>query len=85
MISVAKLSDRKSELAAGRLWQRLHLRGTTLELATQPLNQLSEIIDRQHRLGAASAISQQVPALIGQSRHPVLAFRPGYPTRQATA
>jgi hypothetical protein len=38
-------------LAAGRVWQKLHLSATTRGLAMQPLNQPIEMIDRERQTG----------------------------------
>ena len=44
LIAVSDRYDRKAMLAAGRVWQRLHLSATARGLAMQPLNQPIEMI-----------------------------------------
>ena len=51
LIAVRDRYDRLSAIAAGRAWQRLHLRATAQGLAMQPLNQPIEMIDRERRAG----------------------------------
>jgi len=43
-------------MQAGRPWQRLHLRATTQGLAMQPLDQLTELADREVMLGSVSRL-----------------------------
>ncbi len=43
--------DNVQRLAAGQLWQRLHLSATTQGLAMQPLCQIAERIDREQATG----------------------------------
>jgi nitroreductase len=47
LIAVRDLYDRRQALQAGRLWQRLHLLATARGLATQPINQPVELVDRE--------------------------------------
>ena len=51
LIVVRDRYDRPSALAAGRVWQRLHLDGTLRGMAMQPLNQAVEMIDRDRQQG----------------------------------
>ena len=53
LIAVSDRYDRKATLAAGRIWQRLHLSATARGLAMQPLNQPIEMIDRERQTGQA--------------------------------
>ncbi len=65
LIAVRDLYDREQALHAGRLWQRLHLQGTLLGLAMQPLNQLPECADRELQLGKPREFSKALAALFG--------------------
>ena len=64
MLFVKDPYDRVQSLQAGRLWQRLHLTGTLLGLAMQPLNQIPEAIDREKQLGKPAAMAASVATLL---------------------
>jgi hypothetical protein len=69
-------------LECGRLWQRIHLWGTTRGLAFQPLNQMNERVDRERQLGIQPVFGEAVRALIDDDRwQALMPFRIGYPTR----
>lgn len=86
MILVRDPYDRAQALAAGRLWQRLHLQGTVRGLAMQPLNQIPEMIDRERQLGRAPATATRIAPLLTQADwRPTFGFRLGYPTRLVPA
>lgn len=71
-------------LAAGRLWQRLHLEATARGVAMQPLNQLMERADRDRAAGRASPAADTLAALVGDSRwSAVFGFRAGWPEQPA--
>ena len=81
VIVVDALDDRSGQVAAGRLWQRLHLAFTAEGLAAQPMNQVPEMVDRDRQLerngpwmGRASVFSEGQGAV-------TFGFRYGYPTR----
>lgn len=86
LLTVPDRHDRAQALAAGRLWQRLHLQATALGLAAQPLNQLVETADREAQLGrppqAANQLAQLLPPGAGQA---TFSFRLGYAARPAAA
>lgn len=85
-IAVRDLYDREQALAAGRLWQRLHLTAVTLGLAMQPLNQLPERIDRERRLGKAPVTMGVLASLLREpDRRATFTFRFGWPLRSAPA
>lgn len=85
-IAVRDLYDMESTLAAGRLWQRLHLLLTAQGLAAQPLNQPIKLGDRDLALGRNSAVRQQLAAIVdAEDWQPTLLFRAGYPVDPATA
>ncbi|MBI3089480.1 MAG: hypothetical protein HYY96_02345 [Candidatus Tectomicrobia bacterium] len=71
-------------LRCGRLWQRLHLWGTTQDLAMQPMNQAIERAEREAVLGVEPTIGKALEELIGEPRwKPLMIFRLGYPTLPA--
>ncbi|MEX0810286.1 MAG: hypothetical protein WD044_16290 [Dongiaceae bacterium] len=64
MIAVGDLYDMPNTIAAGRLWQRLHLLLTANGIAAQPLNQPVEIVDRQRALGREPVMANALAELI---------------------
>jgi len=75
---------RAQRLAAGRLWQRVHLLATARGVAGQPLSQLVERRDREVELGLAPRFGDVLRTLVGDADwHAVLPFRLGYPERAA--
>lgn len=71
-------------LQVGRLWQRMHLRGTVDGLAMQPLNQTVERRDRELSLEIAPDIGQALAALMPEPGwQAVMPFRVGYPAETA--
>jgi hypothetical protein len=79
-IAVDDLYDRAHQLAAGRLWQRLHLAITDAGLAAQPLNQLPELVDRARQRGADGAReAASVDAFADRGGHVAFCFRFGRP------
>ena len=86
VIAVRDLYDMESALAAGRLWQRLHLLLTVQGLAAQPLNQPIKLGDRDIALGRNPAVRQQLSEIIeADGWQPTLLFRAGYPIDPAIA
>lgn len=84
MILVPDLYDRPGTLAAGRVWQRLHLWATTQGLAMQPLNQPPEVVDRVRARGDRPDLADALAELIGEPGwHPTFVFRAGYSERPA--
>ena len=73
--------DNAQRLAAGQLWQRLHLYATTQGLAVQPLCQAPERVDREQATGGAPVFTRGLGELLPEpSGQAVMAFRIGYPT-----
>jgi len=73
--------DPVQRLRCGRVWQRMHLWGTTQGLALQPLNQMCERADRERQLGIPPVFGNAVSALIGDGGwQAIMPFRLGYPT-----
>lgn len=84
MLLVRDRLDMAQAIAAGRVWQRLHLALTAQGLAAQPLNQPIEMIDRNQMLGRSDEFS---PALGAFARaggwEPTFVFRLGYASHAA--
>ncbi len=86
VISVRDRYDRPQALAAGRLWQRIHLEASTASIAMHPLNQPVETIDRERELGKEAKSEARLTAITKDaSWQPTFVFRGGYPTRSALA
>lgn len=84
LILVRDPYDVGQAVAAGRLWQRLHLWATTEGIAMQPLGQATALVDRERQLGRPPTMAKTLAALVGTSdSRAMLAFRLGYPTRPA--
>ena len=79
VIAVDDLDDRAGQVAAGRLWQRLHLALTAEGLAGHPLNQLPEMVDRDRQLGRDGGWRATVHRLSGGAGQATFAFRYGIP------
>lgn len=76
--------DNAQRLAAGRLWQRLHLYATTQGLAMQPLCQVPERVDRERATGGDPVFTRGIAGLLPEpGGQAVMAFRIGYPTLAA--
>lgn len=86
MISVLDRYDRPQTLAAGRLWQRIHLTASAAGLAMHPLNQPAETIDRERQLDKEAASEARLANIVkNPGWHPTFCFRGGYPAREAIA
>jgi len=81
LILVNDLYDRNQQVAAGRLWQRLHLAMTVEGVAAHPMNQLPELVDRDLDLGKDRGWCKALRAISGGLLQATFAFRFGYPTR----
>lgn len=78
--------DRAQALAAGRLWQRIHLTASAAGLAMHPLNQPVETIDRERQLGGEAKSEARLAAVTGDATwQPTFVFRGGYAAREAPA
>ena len=83
VITVTDLYDRRAQVAAGRVWQRLHRAMTAQGLAAQPMNQLPEVVDREHQTGKGSGRTARALKTISGGRGLVtFAFRMGLPESQ---
>jgi hypothetical protein len=86
VLLVRDASDVAQRLAAGRVYQRLHLWATVKGLAMQPLNQVVERAERERVTSRPGPLSMGLARLVADpSWHPVMPFRIGYPTAPAPA
>ncbi len=86
LISVRDRYDRPQALAAGRLWQRLHLSASAAGIAMHPLNQPVETIDRERQLEKEAKSEARLAAIVKNPEwQPTFCFRGGYPTRDVIA
>jgi hypothetical protein len=84
ILAVHDSMDNIQRLQCGQVWQRIHLWGTTQNLAMQPLNQMCERTDRERQLGIESVFGKAVSELIGDNQwQAIMPFRLGYPTLEA--
>lgn len=84
IILVRNRLDMAQAIAAGRVWQCLHLTATADGLAAQPLNQPVEIIDRNQMLGRQDTFGPALRAIANaKDWEPTFVFRLGYAKRQA--
>jgi nitroreductase len=83
VLTATRPDDRRTQLDAGRLLQRIHLTATTHGVALQHMNQVTERIDREAATGAAPTFAARFAALLPPGQRPLLTFRVGYPVRAA--
>jgi hypothetical protein len=83
LLTVRDANEKSQLVSAGRLWQRLHLSGTTRSLAMHPMNQVTEWIDRQLDLDEPPVHEEQLRELTSNRNRTVFTFRIGYPTEKA--
>lgn len=77
VIAVRDLYDRRQQIEAGRLWQRLHLELTHAGLAAHPLNQMPEVVDREKQLGQPAAMAGTLASFAEPGWSATFAFRFG--------
>jgi hypothetical protein len=83
LLAVRNGQDRKQQLGAGRLWERMHLWATKEGLAMQPLNQVVERAAREVVLGITPHFGTSLQTLVGDPAwQTLLAFRVGYSTHE---
>lgn len=83
-IAVDDLYDRGQQIAAGRLWQRAQLALTAAGVASQPVNQLPERVDRARQRGDAAEAARAAAVVDALGAGLVtFAFRAGYATTSA--
>lgn len=83
IVAVRDRYDKPGMLRAGAVWQRVHLRGTALGLALQPLNQMVELADRDRQLGRASDAETRMRDIGNGETQITFAFRCGYAEKPA--
>jgi len=84
ILAVKDGKDNTQRLECGRIWQRIHLWGTTQGLALQPLNQMCERVDREAQLNDTFILTEAVRDLVNNDAwHAIMPFRIGYPTQEA--
>ena len=81
VVTTSAPDDRRVQLDAGRLVQRIHLRATAAGIALHHMNQITERIDREAAAGAAATFAPRFAALLPAGAHPLLTFRVGHPVR----
>jgi hypothetical protein len=73
-----------NRVSIGRVWQRIHLWGTSNGLAMQPLNQIHERIDREATTTVDPVFTRDLAALVDQPNwNGLFSFRMGYAARAA--
>lgn len=77
VLTTATPDDRRVQLDAGRLLQRIHLRATASGIALHHMNQITERMDRE----GAAVFAPRFAALLPAGSHPLCTFRIGYPVR----
>ena len=83
IVAVPNKRDNAQRLAVGRLWQRMHLWATTQGLGMQPLNQLTELADREVVLGSTPRFGDALRDLVSDPAwQAIMTFRVGYPTHE---
>jgi hypothetical protein len=81
IVVVRDASDNAQRIAGGRLYQRLHLAAINRGMAMQPLNQITERIDRENLLGLNPLFAKAAADLIPEPGwQPLMSFRAGYPS-----
>jgi nitroreductase len=85
IVVVRDSTDNTQRIAGGRLYQRLHLAATNRGMAMQPLNQITERIDREKLLALNPRFTQAAADLMPEPGwQPLMSFRVGYPTVDAS-
>ena len=83
IVVVRDAADNSQRIQGGRLYQRLHLTAVNKGLAMQPLNTITERIDRERFLGITPRFQEAARALLAEPGwEPLMSFRIGYPTVQ---
>jgi nitroreductase len=81
IVIVRDATDNAQRIDGGRLYQRLHLAAVNRGLAMQPLNQITERIDREKLLGLKPWFTQAAADLMPEPGwQALMSFRLGYPT-----
>jgi nitroreductase len=83
VITSSDPDDRRTQLLAGRLLQRIHLTATTRGIALHHMNQITERMDAERSSGAEPTFGPRLARLLPTGARPVVTFRVGYPNRAA--
>jgi hypothetical protein len=76
-------STKLQRIDGGRLYQRLHLTAVNRGLAMQPLNTITERIDRELVLGSPPRFAEALAGVLSEPDwQPLMSFRIGFPTLQ---
>ena len=82
LIGILKIQDRFDQaqsIAVGRVWQRIALRAAARGIATQPINQIPECMDRERQLKQDPKTRDALQSLIGPAEGATFFFRAGWP------
>lgn len=82
MLAVRDLYDRRQQIEAGRLWQRTQLELTAAGIASQPMNQMVEVVDRERQLGRPPEMARRLAGWTSSDWHATFAFRLGHAARE---
>lgn len=80
VVVVSDAGNNVQRTQGGRLYQRLNLVALTKGLGMQPLNQITERIDREQVLGRPARFAAGISDLLPTAVQPLMTFRIGYPT-----
>jgi nitroreductase len=80
VVVVDDATDDVQRTQGGRLYQRLNLLAVTKGLGMQPLNTITERIDREKVLGLPARFQAGISSLLPPNVEPLMTFRIGYPT-----
>jgi nitroreductase len=80
VVVVNDATDDVQRTQGGRLYQRLNLMAVTKGLGMQPLNTITERIDREKALGLPARFETGVSSLLPPNVEALMTFRIGYPT-----
>jgi nitroreductase len=84
IIVVHDVSDNIQRLQGGMFFQMMHLWATSHGLGIQPMNQMTERVDRETSLGIKQTFGNALKELIANpSWQALMTFRIGYPTEEA--
>jgi hypothetical protein len=83
ILTAAEPYDPATQLVAGRLLQRIHLTATHRGVALQHMNQITERIDRERATRTPATFGPRLAELLPPGAQPLVAFRVGYPSREA--
>jgi hypothetical protein len=78
IVVVRNAADNAQRINGGRLYQRVHLTAVSRGLAMQPLNTLTERIDREALLGSTPRFAEAVASVLSEPDwQPLMSFRIG--------